>query len=178
MNRKVKMNKGCFYRNDVWFSKAYQSLSLSSRDLLQCLWTEINKEQKNGEWVPKRNGKLSFPYSQYKMMTGRSKQTHIKSIKQLIKVGFIKCTKQGGSGQGVMSQYKVLFGIKDMPKEEERWRKYPQENWSHEIKKYPNLLTGEKTRFQKGKSGRNLKSTLSELTQESSVHPNGVDPKI
>lgn len=172
------MNKGCFYRNEVWFSKAYQSLSLSARDLLQCIWTEINKKEIDGKWIPQRNGELSFPYSQYKKMTGRSKQTHTNSIKQLINVGFIKCTKRGGFGQGDMSKYKVLFEIKDMPKEEERWRKYPLETWSHEIKKYPNQLIGKKTRFQKGKSGRNLKSTLSELTLEKPEHPNGVDPKI
>ena len=45
------MNKGCFYRNELWFSPAYQSLSLSSRDLLQCLITEINKVNVKGEWV-------------------------------------------------------------------------------------------------------------------------------
>ncbi|MBT5068515.1 MAG: hypothetical protein HOM59_00525 [Candidatus Marinimicrobia bacterium] len=177
MNKKVKMNKGCFYRNYVWFSKAYQDLSISARDLLQCIWTEINKKEIKGEWISQRNGKLSFPYSQFKEMTGRSKQTYTNARNQLIKVGFIKCTKRGGSGKGNMSQYKVLFGITDMPKEDERWRKYPLETWSHEIKKYPKQLIGKKTRFQKGKSGRNLKSTLSELNLEKPERPNGFDPK-
>ena len=102
MKLKIKMNKGWFYRNDVWFSKAYLSMPISARDLLQCLVTEINKVQnkKTKEWNETRNGELSFTESQYIKLTGRSKGTYFNAIKNLIKRGFIKNTYRGGNGSG------------------------------------------------------------------------------
>ena len=62
MNLKVKMNKGWFYRNELWFSKSYYKLPRAARDLLQCLVTEINKVQNNRtkKWEELRNGEVSF----------------------------------------------------------------------------------------------------------------------
>ena len=87
MKLKIKMNKGWFYRNDVWFSKAYLSMPISARDLLQCLATKINKVQnkRTKVWSETRNGELSFTESQYVKLTGRSKGTYFNAIKHLIK---------------------------------------------------------------------------------------------
>ena len=54
------MDKGCFYRNDVWFSPAYQRLTNSARDLLQCLWTEIIKREIKKEAKIKSGKKSIF----------------------------------------------------------------------------------------------------------------------
>ena len=50
------MAKGCFYRNEMWFSPAYQRLTIGARDLLQCLYTEIRKTKVNRKWKEFRNG--------------------------------------------------------------------------------------------------------------------------
>ena len=164
MDIKVKMNKGCFYRNELWFSPAYQSLSLSSRDLLQCLITEINKVNVKGEWVSFRNGELSFTESDYIKMTGRSKQTYLNARNQLIETGFIKMTHRGGNCRGDRAMYRVLIAD-DVRIEHQRWREYPEQNY--EIPKSRGLTIGKETRFKKGQSARTVIS-----------HPIKVDPKV
>ena len=166
MDIKVKMNKGCFYRNDIWFSSAYLSLSISSRDLLQCLVTEINKAKVKGEWVSFRNGELSFIESDYIKLTKRSKQTYINARNQLIQTGFIKMTHRGGNGGGDRGMYRVLIAD-DVRIEHQRWRKYPEQNWTNEIPKSRGLTIGKKTRFKKGQSARKVIS-----------HPIELDPKV
>ena len=66
----IKIKKGCFYRNGVWFSPAYQKLSPSARDLLQCLYIEISKAKVKKNWIAFKNGELSFTESKYKILTG------------------------------------------------------------------------------------------------------------
>ena len=166
MDIKVKMNKGCFYRNDIWFSSAYLSLSISSRDLLQCLVTEINKAKVKGKWVSLRNGELSFIESDYIKLTKRSKQTYINARNQLIQTGFIKMTHRGGNGGGDRGMYRVLIAD-DVRIEHQRWRKYPEQNWTNEIPKSRGLTIGKKTRFKKGQSARKVIS-----------HPIELDPKV
>ena len=45
MNHKIKMIKGWFYRNELWFSEPFKKLPRSAIDLLQCFATEIRKKQ-------------------------------------------------------------------------------------------------------------------------------------
>jgi len=166
MDIKVKMNKGCFYRNDVWFSSAYQRLTIGARDLLQCLYTEINKTIIKGKWKEFRNGELSFIESQYTELTGRCKQTYIDSRNLLIEVGFIEMTHRGGNGSGDRGMYRVLIAD-DVRIEHQRWRKYPEQNWANEVPKSRGLTIGKGTRWKKGQSGRKVIS-----------HPIGLDPKV
>ena len=154
MDKKVKLNKGCFYRNDVWFSLAYQKLPLSARDLLQCLYTEISKLKIKRNWKAFRNGELSFTELEYKQLTGRCSSTYLNARNLLIEVGFIEITHRGGNGNGDRAMYKILFGINGMSKEEEKWRRYPDENWKHLIPKSKGLTIGSKTRWKKGQCGR------------------------
>ena len=166
MDIKVKMNKGCFYRNELWFSPAYQSLSISSRDLLQCLVTEINKVKVKRDWKSFRNGELSFTEPDYIKLTGRSKQTYINARNQLIETGFIKMTHRGGNCRGDRAMYLVLID-KDVKIEKQRWRRYPEQNWANEIPKSKGLTIGKETRFKKGQSARKVIS-----------HPIELDPKV
>ena len=55
--------------------------------------------------------------------------------------------------------YKLLF-IPGVPTAEQRWRNYPERNWSDDIPKLKKQLVGVKTQFKKGKSGRKTKATL------------------
>ena len=178
MDIDVKMNKGWFYRNDVWFSKAYLSMPISARDLLQCLATEINKVQnkRTKKWEETRNGELSFTEAQYIKITGRCKGTYYNSIKELIRRGFIKINHRGGGGSGDRSTFNMLIS-QEMAKKEQRWRRYPAENWEHEIPKAKDNLVGKKTQWKKGQSGRKLDPTLSDCTLINDSPPNGLDPK-
>ena len=165
MNKEIKMKKGFFYPNDFWLSSAYLGLNKSARDLLQCLVTEISKVKRMGKWVEINNGKLSFSEISYKALTGRCSSTYLNARNELIKRGIIEMTHRGGGGAGDSSMYKILFGIKSMPKENEKWRRYPKENWEKDIPKSKGITIGIKTRWKKGQSGRKVIS-----------HPNRVYP--
>ena len=156
MDLKVKLNKGCFYRNDVWFSPAYQKLTNAARDLLQCLYTEISKAKVKKHWVEFKNGELSFTELEYKQLTGRCSSTYLNARNQLIEVGFIEMTHRGGSCRGDRAMYKILFGIGNMSEEKEKWRRYPAENWKNMIPKSRGMTIGIKTRWKKGQSGKKL----------------------
>ena len=47
-----------------------------------------------------------------------------------------------------MNKYRLLF-IKEVHREHQRWRRYPKENWEHEIPKVKDYAVGKKTRFKK-----------------------------
>ena len=165
MDIKIKMKKGCFYHNDVWFSTAYQKLTIGARDLLQCLYTEISKAKIKRKWKEQNNGELSFTERDYKSLTGRCSSTYLKARNKLIEVGFIELTHRGGTCRGDRATYKILFGVNSIPKEKEKWRRYPDENWKNDIPKSKGMTIGVKTRWKKGQSGRKVIS-----------HPNGVYP--
>lgn len=145
--------KGTYYINDFWFSTAYQSLSCKTRDLLQCLLTELIwkylKLGKRKDFVAINNSQISFTETSFIKLTNCAKETYRIGIRQLIERGIIKITYRGGSGKGDRSKYKILC-IKGIPVNEQRWKKYPNENWSKDIKICQNYSIGKKTRFKKG----------------------------
>ena len=159
MNLKVKMDKGWYYRNEVWFSEAFKKLPRSAIDLLQCFATEIRKKQQGRKWPIVNNGELSVTQSQFLKLTGYSKSTYIKERNRLIEHGFLIITYLGGGGSGDRSLYKLLI-CDDIPKEKQRWRRYPKEDWKHEVPKRENDLIGKKTQWKKGQSGKKIKYTL------------------
>ena len=77
-----------------------------------------------------------------------SSQTYINARNQLIRVGFIKITYRGGMARGDMNKYRLLF-IKEVHREHQRWRKYPEKNWEHDIPKVKDYSVGRRTRFKK-----------------------------
>lgn len=145
--------RGVYYINSFWFSAAYQSLSCKTRDLLQCLLTELIwkplKLGKRKDFGAINNGEISFTETSFRKLTGCAKETYRIGIRQLIERGIITITYRGGSGKGDRSKYKILC-VKGIPKNEQRWKKYPDENWSKDIQKQKNYGIGKNTRFKKG----------------------------
>ena len=184
MNIKYKKKQGYYYANDLWFSPAYQSLSNSARDLLQCLLTEFKRNErktsspwrKKKRWTVINNGDISFTEIDFKELTGRVSATYLKARNKLIEVGFIELKYRGGFGVGDRAKYKLFAGT-NLKKEEERWRMYPERNWKDKIPKHKEQLVGVKTQWKKGQSGRKTKATLQKHTLNSTYHPTGVDPK-
>ena len=138
--------------NKLYWSEAYQSLNISARNLLWCFFAELKY---TGKWGDKNNphiylgnGQLSFTETEFKKQGLGSSQTYINARNQLIRVGFIKITYRGGMARGDMNKYRLLF-IKEVHREHQRWRRYPKENWEHEIPKVKDYAVGKKTRFKK-----------------------------
>ena len=99
------------------------------------------------------NGDLSFTEVQFKNQNEVCSSTYLNARNKLIEVGLIKQTYRGGMCRGDMAKYKLLF-VNDIFPGEERWKRYPEENWAHEIPKRKKQLVGIKTRWKKGQSGR------------------------
>lgn len=152
MKSPIIPRKGAYYINEFWFSKAYQSLSCKTRDLLQCFITELIwkhiKLGKRQDYTAINNGDISFTETSFRKLTGCAKETYRIGIRQLIERGIITITYRGGSGKGDRSKYKLLC-IKGISEKEQRWMKYPNENWSKDIKICQNYCIGKKTRFKK-----------------------------
>ena len=156
---------GLYYSNTIWMSPAYQSLTKSAMNLLQCLvgelrWTRLGKKGKKKK-VYLNNGEVSFPQSVYTEFFNSSKATYVSARNQLIRVGFIKLVYKGGLGRGDCARYKILC-LQETLFKHERWRGYPEKNWEHEIPKPKKQLVGVETQWKKGQSGRKKpKATLS-----------------
>ena len=172
-------NAGMYYKNELWMSEAYQSLAKSSMNLLQCLISEIrwygDKKPKDRKRALVNDGEVSFTQIQFVKHFKLCKASYINARNQLIKVGLIEMVYRGGRCKGDMARYKVLC-IPEAPKETQRWRRYPQENWSHKVPKLKSQLVGLNTRFPKGKNQRAPETTLSEYTLNSINHPIELDP--
>ena len=89
-------------------------------------------------------------------------------LEQLIEVGFIQITYEGGMTQGDMNKYRLLW-IEGIPHTQMRWKRYPNENWKHEClaKK---IIWLEELRALKSNS------TLKSKTLNGTISPNELDP--
>jgi len=160
------MKWGIYYPNDLYFSEAYQVLTLSARDLLHCLMCEVNirtvpSRTRMDSHIYPNNGDISLSQAQFISYFGCVKDTYSKSKNQLIETGCIKMIYQGGMGAGDMTKYKILT-LQYIPIAHQRWREYPKKNWEHEIPKPKKQLVGVETQWKKGQSGRKKpKATLS-----------------
>ena len=156
---RISPNGGYYYNNELWYSKAYQDLTKSSRELLHCFCNEFRWSGKGKNKTYVNNGKLSFTEIQFKVRYGFCSATYIKARNQLIKCGFVKQTYRGGYARGDMGRYKLLI-VPEVKLDNQRWRKYPEKNWESDIPKPKKQLVGVATQFKKGKSGRKTKATL------------------
>ena len=156
---KIAPNGGYYYNNELWYSKAYQELRKSSRELLHCFCNELRWSGKGKDRTYVNNGKLSFTEIQFKVRYGSCSATYLTARNQLIKCGFIRQTYRGGYARGDMAKYEVLI-VSGVKLQDQRWRKYPEKNWEGDIPKPKKQLVGVATQFKKGKSGKKTKSTL------------------
>lgn len=175
----IAPNGGYYYNNELWFSEAYQALSLAARDLLHCLLAELTYDyvgKRKKRKVFKNNGSVSYTEIQFKELRNCCSATYTNARNQLIECGLIKQTHQGGTKRGDRAKYKLLF-VSGVHGEELRWKQYPDKNWLSEVPKAKNNQVGLKTRFQKGQSARKSKSTLLKCTHNNANDPIEVAPK-
>ena len=166
----IKSKKFYFtFYNELDWSKAYQSLTLSARNLMLCFYTELRWRGKGKKKQFTNNGKVSFSEAEFKANGLGCSATFIKARNKLIKVGFIKITYRGGMARGDMNEYKLLW-VDGVRHDEMRWKQYPIENWEKEIPKVKGYAVGRKTRFKK------INNTLKNKTLNGTNPPNGLDP--
>ena len=126
-------------------SEAWNSLSIKQIRVFVYLWSCLvwYKDKKKKKTYPSNNGQIEVSSDIMRKKLNISKQTCSKAIHQLIKVGFIRLTRVGQNK--VCHKYKILYDV--VPQNEQRWKKYPDENWANECPKRPNSLNGIDTRF-------------------------------
>lgn len=168
-------NHNFYYNNEFWYSNAYQSLTISARELLHSMICELRWSDKGKNMNYTNNGQLSFTEVQYKKRYGYESATYIKSRNRLIECGLLKQTYRGGMCRGDMAKYKLLF-IKGVLFGEQRWRDYPEKNWKDDVPKAKNNQVGIKNRWKKGESGRKSKTTLPKYTHNEANDPIKVYP--
>ena len=161
--RKKCPRHGYYFNVFMTLSPAYQSLTIASRNLLYLMvlgtkyhWVK-NKGKKEKHYP--RNSKIGLPESEFRKYYKCCSQTYYNARNQLIEVGFIRQTKQGGYGKGDYATYKLLF-LSDVENREQRWQYYPEKNWKKDIPKRSDCSIGKATQFKKGESGRKTKATL------------------
>ena len=152
MGKAPESRGGFYYANNFYYSPAYQSLTKNGRNLLHDLIAEIDWANKNfggrgKKWCATNKGELSFSESQFrKRYQTNSSSCYLNARNKLIEVGLIRQTYRGGKFRGDMSKYKMLFVVGVLTTEQ-RWKRFPSENWEAEIPKSPKNLIGKNTRF-------------------------------
>jgi hypothetical protein len=153
----------------LYWSDAYQTLNRSALNLMMCFYAELRWNGKKKKRVYTNNGEISFSEAEFKLNKLGASGTYLNARNQLIKVGFIKVTYRGGMARGDMNKYKLLW-VDGVFHHEMRWKRFPDENWEHEIPKVKDYAVGRETRFKK------INNTLKDKTLNGTNPPNGLDP--
>ena len=99
--------------NEMYWSKAYQSLTLKARNLLWCMVAELKFTGKRGSkkhpFSYTNNGRIAFTEYEWKKQRLGASATYLNARNQLIRVGFISITYKGGFACGDMNRYRLLF---------------------------------------------------------------------
>ena len=155
----------------LYWSTAFQSLSLSARNLMMCLYVELRWTKKKKKKIYTNNGQISFSEAEFKSNGLGASQTYLNARNQLIGVGLIELTYRGGMARGDMNRYKLLW-VEGVSINEKRWLRYPKENWKKEIPNIKSNTVGKSTRFKK------KSNTLTSHTHNNTHLPNKLDPYL
>tara|TARA_B100001250_G_scaffold323855_1_gene287348 strand:+ start:3041 stop:3625 length:585 start_codon:yes stop_codon:yes gene_type:complete len=139
--------KGITFHTGFLESEAWKVLTKSQINVFIYIWSCIQwtkiKRNKKKIWIASNNGYIEISMEKMRKKLGISKGTSTDATHKLITVGLICLTREGKNK--VCHMYKILYSV--VPPKEERWRKYPKQNWAHECPKSPNNLIGRKTQF-------------------------------
>ena len=160
--------------NKLYWSDAFQSLTKSAQNLLFCMIAELRftgrRGSKSKPFSYTNNKRLSFSESEFRKQGLGASSTYISARNQLVRVGLITITYRGGMARGDMNTYELLINSELVPQSKQRWRRYPNENWEHEIPKVKDYAVGKETRFKKSKN------TLKNDTLNGTNPPKELDP--
>ena len=135
-------------------SAAWNELTLSQIKVFIYIWSCLQWTKIKKKYYAANNGDIESSMVKMKDKLGICNATCTTAVHKLIEVGLIRLTRVGQNK--ICHKYKVLYSV--VPQKDERWRKYPEQNWKDECPKAPNNLVGKDTRFKS--------------------HPNGLDRKL
>ena len=133
----ITLNKG------ILESAAWNELTLSQINVFIYIWSCLQWAKNKKNWVTVNNGDIEISTEKVRKKLGICKATCTTAVHKLIEVGLIRLTRDGENK--ICHKYKVLYD--KVPQNEQRWRKYPKQNWKDECPKAPNNLVGKDTRF-------------------------------
>ena len=140
-NGYIGLNKG------ILESQSWKELTRKEIDIFLYIFARlkyVNTGKKiKAKWEAKNNGDIKISMEKMRTDLGMAKDTSSKGVHKLIKIGLIRLTRVGSNK--ICHKYKVLYRVVDT--KQERWRKYPEQNWEHECPKSPKNLIGRNTRF-------------------------------
>ena len=135
-------------------SAAWNELTLSQIKVFIYIWSCLQWGKIKKKYVSANNGDIEISTEKMRKKLGISKATCTTAVHKLIEVGLIRLTRVGQNK--ICHKYKMLYSV--VPQKDERWRKYPEQNWKDECPTSPHNLVGKDTRFKS--------------------HPNGLDRKL
>ena len=124
-------------------SAAWNELTLSQINVFIYIWSCLQWAKNKKNWVMVNNGDIEISTEKVRKKLGICKATCTTAVHKLIEVGLIRLTRVGQNK--ICHKYKMLYSV--VPQKDERWRKYPEQNWKDECPKAPNNLVGKDTRF-------------------------------
>ena len=124
-------------------SAAWNELTLSQIKVFIYIWSCLQWGKIKKKYVSANNGDIEISTEKMRKKLGISKATCTTAVHKLIEVGLIRLTRVGQNK--ICHKYKMLYSV--VPQKDERWRKYPEQNWKDECPKAPNNLVGKDTRF-------------------------------
>ena len=124
-------------------SAAWNELKLSQIRVFTYIWSCIQWTKIKKKYYAANNGDIEISMEKMRVKLGISKATCTTAVHKLIEVGLIRLTRVGQNK--ICHKYKMLYSV--VPQKDERWRKYPEQNWKDECPKAPNNLVGKDTRF-------------------------------
>ena len=161
------------YTKELWDSPAYQRLTIPARNLLHFLFNERRWKGKGKNRVCTNNKEIKLNRKQFINQYGYTIETVKRSKNLLITVGFIRLQKQGGNCRGDMNEYSLEIDLFNP-----RWKRYPDENWEHEI---PQSKSNLGKRWVKGESGNpkyKNNYSLSDVPLNHQLPSIAVSPKV
>ena len=124
-------------------SAAWNKLTLSQIQVFIYIWSCLQWGKVKKKPVSANNGEITISTTKMKDKLRISKATCTTAVHKLIEVGLIRLTRVGQNK--ICHKYKILYSV--VPPKDERWRKYPKQNWKDECPKTPDNLVGKDTRF-------------------------------
>ncbi len=124
-------------------SAAWNELTLSHIQVFIYIWSCLQWTKIKKKYYAANNGDIEISMVKMKDKLGISKATCTTAVHKLIEVGLIRLTRVGQNK--ICHKYKMLYSV--VPQKDERWRKYPKQNWKDECPKAPNNHVGKDTRF-------------------------------
>ena len=147
---KDRSNKGKYCKfasitltKELLESQAWDELTLSQIRVFTYIWSSLQWGKIKKDWVAANNGDIEISTEKMREKLGISKATCTTAIHKLITVGLIRLTREGQNK--ICHKYKILYQV--VPTNQQRWLKYPEQDWAHECPKSPNNLVGKKTQF-------------------------------